>query len=449
MRLAELDHADLAILGLGQEGQAVRQVLSDHFPDKPVALLDEQLSVAKLERLKRHPDDQIHSGPFGNAGLEKFQVLVRSPGVSIYRTAVADAVRRGVQVTTASGIWFAENPAARTVCITGTKGKSTTAALTAHLLRALGLDVELAGNIGVPLIQYLTKQADIWVIELSSYQCADLVAKPTLAVLLNLSQEHLDWHGSQQQYHADKIKLLEQARLSIVNGQDTLAMAQTGQIENRSLFNTAQGFHHTREGVFQGRKLICSREQFPLRGRHNLGNLCAALTVVEQLGYKASTAIKSVGDFKGLPHRLEVLGKRAGKLWINDSIATTPDASRAALEAFSELQVTLLAGGFERGLEWAGFAGWLSTAPPFAVICMPDSGSRIIQQLKAAAVAPEGGLHEVGSLAEAVELARKITPAGGCILLSPGAASFPQFKDFQQRGAEFAALAGIQQKTGR
>ena len=147
--------------------------------------------------------DELQLGPFDVENLSRFDLLVRSAGISIYRDELRQLRSRGVRFTTASSLWFAENPSAKTICITGTLGKSTTAKLTAHLLKHAGVSTCLAGNIGRPMLDCGGKVADWWVIELSSYQISDLEAKPDIVVLLNISEEHLDWHRGIENYIAD------------------------------------------------------------------------------------------------------------------------------------------------------------------------------------------------------------------------------------------------------
>ena len=141
------------------------------------------------------------------AGLENFDILVRSPGISPYRKSMQRARAAGANLTSPSNLWFAAHPDQNTICVTGTKGKSTTSALLAHMLESCGFRVRLAGNIGLPLLACDDRDVDWWVIELSSYQLADLEADPDVSVILNLSSEHLDWHGNEQTYRQDKLRL--------------------------------------------------------------------------------------------------------------------------------------------------------------------------------------------------------------------------------------------------
>ncbi len=444
MRFDELEKPRVGILGAGREGQAVWRGIRTRFPQKPLWLFAESAIPADFAARLDPALDQCHCGAFEREKLQHFDVLVRSAGVSPYRPELKGLRDHGVVFTSAGNIWFAENPAARTICITGTKGKSTTAALVSHLLEAAGHSVNLAGNIGRPMLDFAGADTDWWVIELSSYQLSDLVAEPEVAVLLNLSDEHIDWHGGPGRYRADKLRLADMARSGrlIANFADTVLTSALRRRPGTEWFNRDGGWMACAEGVSSGGRLI---EAPPaLGGSHNRHNLAAALSVIDALGIEVPHLQQAVSAFKGLPHRLQLLGEKAGIRYVDDSISTTPVSVMAALDTLGREDVVLLLGGLDRGLDWRGFARGAAKEPPYAIITMPDNGPLIKAQLESAGVKPPGGLHAVPGLAQAVALARDLVPARGCILLSPGAPSFPHFRDFQHRGDAFAQCAGIE-----
>jgi UDP-N-acetylmuramoylalanine--D-glutamate ligase len=180
-----------------------------------------------------------------------------------------------------------------------------------------------------------------------------------------------------------------------------------------------------------------------LPGRHNLLNAAAALTAVGAAGLDVQQAALAVASFKSLPHRLQVLGQRQGVTYINDSIASTPVATVAALEALQDRPIVLILGGMDRGLDWSRYAAAFVQASLRAVIGLPANGPRIIATLRQAGIAPASGFHEVVDLPSAVALARELATAGDTVLLSPGAPSFPQFIDFRDRGQAFARVCGF------
>jgi len=434
----------VAILGTGREGQAARRFLRSRYPGIELTLVAEKAPESDfMDQLTQQ--DRLLTGPLADAGLDDFDILVRSPGISPYRKSIQGALAAGVKVTTPSNMWFAENPGQKTVCITGTKGKSTTSALLAHMLNACGYRAQLAGNIGLPLLDCEVEGIDWWVIELSSYQLADLEAEPSVAVILNLSSEHLDWHGDERTYREDKLRLatLANNRPLIANAADPVLSTALSGRDQISWFNSESGVRARGTQLLDGAVDLQVGAPKGLPGTHNLSNAAAALTVLKVIGANLEAGLQSLASFRSLPHRLEVLGDRAGVEYVNDSISSTPLATVAALDAFSGKNVTLIVGGLDRGLNWAPYMHQIRARTPHAVIGIPDNGSRIIGEMELADVNPGQGLHIKPDLAEAVKLAQKLTPAGGIVLLSPGAPSFPQFCDYRDRGREFAENCGF------
>jgi UDP-N-acetylmuramoylalanine--D-glutamate ligase len=444
MAAVEFDSGRVAILGIGREGQAARSYLRTVYPAIQLTLVTEAAADPEfVDQLSEN--DHLLTGPLSAAGLENFDILVRSPGISPYRNSIQQACAAGASVTTPSSLWFAAHPGQNTICITGTKGKSTTSALLAHMLDSCGYRVRLAGNIGLPLLACDDRNVDWWVIELSSYQLVDLEADPVISVVLNLSSEHLDWHGSEQTYRDDKLRLAELAgrKLLISNASDPVLSAAFSGRHNTGWFNSTSGFRVERGSLFDG---VCElKAQLPvgLPGAHNLSNIAAALTVLRSIGADMTAGIQSIATFRCLPHRLQSIGERAGVRFVNDSISSTPVSTVAALEAFSGQIVTLLVGGLDRGLDWTPYMGKVRARLPHAVIGIPDNGSRIIHEMQQAEIGPPAGLHESASLAQAVSLAQELTPVGGIVLLSPGAPSFPRFSDYRDRGRQFMQLCGF------
>lgn len=444
MQIAELERARIAILGTGREGRSAYNWLRTNLPRKALTLIAEsQTDPGFAKTLGR--DDQLLIEPLNGTRLKTFDVLIRSPGISIYREPIREAIAAGVRVTTACNLWFAFHPYAKTICITGTKGKSTTAALLSHMMESIGVRTRLAGNIGVPLLDCDEAGADWWVIELSSYQIADLVAAPTISVFLNISPEHLDWHGSERVYWQDKLRLADLTKrgVLIANASDIELAGHFAGAPNLIWFSTFAGIHDNGGQLYDRNILLPVNIPSSLPGRHNLLNISAALTAVGAAGFDVMQAAKAVETFKSLPHRLQFLGRSDGVTYINDSIASTPVATAAALQALGDRPLILIIGGFDRGLDWSRYSKEFLSAPVKAVIGLPVSGPRILKSLHEAGLKPSGGLHEVLDLAAAVALAKAIAVNGDTIVLSPGAPSFNQFADFRDRGRTFTRLCGF------
>ncbi|MBU6417149.1 MAG: UDP-N-acetylmuramoyl-L-alanine--D-glutamate ligase [Xanthomonadaceae bacterium] len=439
MRFAELEHADVAVWGYGREGRSVLAALRRRFPGKPLTLY---CGRDEVEVAQSHGDASLRvtgSAPDADA-LSAHDVVIKSPGISAYKPEILAAIEHGARFTSGTALWFGENPEARVVAVTGTKGKSTTTALVAHLARALQVRTALAGNIGLPLLDLDDQYAELWAIELSSFQTGE--AGPLeLGVVVSLAEEHLDWHGTRERYVADKLKLADVSRTLLVDAETPLLMRRTAAHPQRRTFGDAGGWHVARGWIMRGGERVFEIASLPLRGAHNAHNVCAALAAIELLGLDARAAAASLAAFKPLPHRLTSLGVRDGIDWIDDSISTTPDAALAALESLRGRAVTLVLGGHDRGLDWDGFARALRVHSPHAIVAQGAAGPRIARTLQNAGLAC--AVEEAADLAAAIAHAKKTTPQGGVVLLSPGAPSFDQFRDYAERGRAFARLAGF------
>jgi UDP-N-acetylmuramoylalanine--D-glutamate ligase len=299
----------------------------------------------------------------------------------------------------------------------------------------------------MPLLELVDADPGYWAIELSSYQTGDVAESgvhPAVAIALNVYPEHLDWHGSQARYVADKLRLLTDARpaIAVLNAADpTLAALALPHSEVR-WFGREGGWHLRGETLYRGDAWIMDTSSLPLPGRHNRGNLCAVLTAIDAIGLDAAALAPHAATFQPLPHRLQFLGVRDGIGYVNDSISTTPHASLAALDLFADGRVAILVGGHDRGVDWKAFADAVRKRPPHAVVTMGANGGRIFELL--APIAPGAfALDAAADLGEAVHKAQVRLHGEGIVLLSPGAPSFGAYRDYTERGRHFAALAGF------
>lgn len=443
MRIAELGGKRVAIWGFGREGRAALAALREHHPAQLFTLF---CTAAEVDAARAFDPALTVSGSEPDATtLAEFDVVVKSPGISAYKPALLAAQARGTTVSSGTALWFAEHsfekqPDAHVIAVTGTKGKSTTSAMLAHLARSLGVRAALAGNIGLPLLELRAQHADLWVIELSSFQTAEAGAL-ALGVVTSLYEEHLDWHGSRERYRADKLRLADVSRQLLVNALQPALLEYTQSHPQRLLFGQPEGWHVADGFIRRGAQDVFPLAQLAAPGVHNALNACAALAALAALGMDALAAAPALASFRPLPHRLQPLGERGGFHWVNDSISTAPQATLAALQTLSGRAITVLVGGHDRGLDWTPFVEAMRAAPPHAIICMGSNGGRIEAALRAGDVSCV--VMRVDDLASAVSEAMASTPQGGVILLSPGAPSFDQFKDYAARGRRFAELAGF------
>ena len=468
MRISQLEGRKVALWGWGREGRAAYRAIRSRLPSLALTLFcsrDEAAEVATLGDAHLVAETEASA-----ERLSAFDVVIKSPGISPYGAEATAAAAQGTRFIGGTALWFGEHAgsdgvAARTICVTGTKGKSTTTALLAHLLRAGGHVTALAGNIGLPLMEVLDVEPapEFWAIELSSYQTGDVAASgahPQVAIVLNVFPEHLDWHGSHERYVEDKLRLLASApRIAVLNSNDPrlatvgASLLATGRVEGREQarsyetdvrwFGQHDGWHLREDALYRGDEFVMDTLGLPLPGRHNRSNLCAVLTAIEALGLDAAALAPHAASFRPLPHRLQALGTRDGITYVNDSISTTPHASLAALDCFSTRRVAILVGGHDRGLPWEDFAAAMHEHAPAAVITMGQNGPRIHALL--AVVAAHAGFHlgAAADLADAMGQARRVLGEEGVMLLSPGAPSFGPYRDYVARGRHFAELAGF------
>ncbi|QQP98193.1 UDP-N-acetylmuramoyl-L-alanine--D-glutamate ligase [Lysobacter enzymogenes] len=456
MRISQLDGKRVALWGWGREGRAAYHAIRARLPQLELTLFcspDEAADARGLHDARLLVETAATAERLGG-----FEWIVKSPGISPYRAEALAAAEQGARLIGGTALWFGEQAATRaggrTVCVTGTKGKSTTTSLLAHLLRAGGHRTALAGNIGLPLLEALDalespQPPQFWAIELSSYQTGDVGvsgARPDVAVALNLYPEHLDWHGSQARYVEDKLRLLTQARprIAVLNAADPVLSALRLPDSEIRWFGDAAGWHLRGDALWRGEREVMDTASLPLPGRHNRGNLCAVLTAIEALGLDAAPLAPAAASFRPLPNRLQPIGENDGVAYVNDSISTTPHATLAALDCYAGRRIALLVGGHDRGIDWQGFAEAMRTRAPLAIVTMGENGPRIHALLEA--VAGEGGfaLSAARDLADAMQQARAALGAqGGVVLLSPGAPSFGPYRDYVARGRHFAELAGF------
>ena len=422
MRVDDLRGRRIAIWGFAREGRAALRFLRERDPGIAITVLDDADGDGA-----RDVDVPLISGRASiAAAIDGFGVVVKSPGISLYDPVVVRACAHGVRFTSLLNLWFADAPRCRTICVTGTKGKSTTTALIAHILRGVGWNAVAAGNIGVPVTELPRDGLDAAVIEVSSYQAADFEGQCDIAVLTSLHQEHLDWHGGVEAYRRDKLNLLRHARHALIERDAVAAVA--GVLDLDRLDHAA----------FAACGDLRVRNRYLARP-HNLSNLAGALTVARLLGIDPDAALGAAEDFPPLPHRQQEIGEVDGVLYVDDSISTTPEAAIAALDVYRDRAVTVIIGGHDRGIDYGELVKRLQTEPRPDVVLMDASGRRIHGLLGAG---PRVRLTK--SMCEAVAQAREMAPRGGVIVLSPAAPSYGRYRSFVERGEDFAVCAGLQ-----
>ena len=424
---SDLAGAQVGIWGLGREGHANLRKLRS-MGNEPVLVDDNPPGP-----------DVLATGSGGLDALKSLDVVVKSPGISRYRTEVTDLEAAGVPVAGGLGLWIAEADRSRVVCVTGTKGKSTTSAVLGHLLTGLGQRCLVGGNIGVvPYDPDVTSSTyDYWVIEVSSYQATDLPYSPPVVAVTSLHPDHLPWHGGGvEQYYRDKLSACSQpgADLTIANGDSSLIREHADLLGPRV-------------------EWVCDDpaadwpEPLGLLGAHNRRNALIARRCLSALGFHPSDSElrAAAAGYPGLPSRLTNIGTVEGVTFVDDSLSTNVLPTLAALEAFPGRRVALIAGGQDRGIDYLPLAeGIVTRSAPTLVLTVGDSGPRIrdaferVTGQSAAWLSGGSGVLDCPDLDYAVGAGFSWARPNGVLLLSPAAPSFGQFRDYRDRGDAFA-----------
>ncbi len=436
------------LLGFGAEGRASLQYAAK-CRAREIAIADqaEGLSLSATEA------SLVSHSFFGAnwlANISEYDIIIRSPGVPLRHLQYPHRVASHTLITSSTQI-FLEHRRDATIGITGTKGKSTTSSLIHSFLKNASRDAKLGGNIGLPALGLLTEPAEFYVLELSSYQLADVHESPHVAVLLNLYPEHLDHHGDFQRYGEAKANIARFQRpgdLLVLPAETQLLQELTANSSaQRVLWGTPSDRSWIEHGHFfyrcpQGRShKICNVDTSLLRGPGNQRNILAALAAVSHLSIPNEALVNTIATFRPLPHRLEEVGVVNGVTYINDSISTVPEAAINALETFGSNVKTMLLGGYDRGVSFTKLIDHVMHTNVQTFIVFPPSGTRIAAGLREHPLFSDSKheVIEVRTMEAAVLHAARCTPPSSICLMSPASPSFPLFKNFEERGAAFRA----------
>ena len=420
MKLSELRNKKIAIWGFGVEGKSC----ADYLVNKDV-VFTVLCNEAEVDNHFACLTDEVTI-----TVLNQFDVIVKSPGIGAY----SDLVRSSHPTfTSPTALWFANEKNTQVIAITGTKGKSTTVSLLAHILKSSNKNTNLVGNIGQALISSHSDY-DYIILEASSFQIYDGNIKADIALITNLYPEHVDWHKGEDNYFKDKLKIFNNAKVKISNAND-LRLNKLVQDDDFVFFNTKQGFHVVENDLLLKQKVVLSLSDIQLIGKHNLENIGAVLTICNQLGLELEACVDAIKLFKPLAHRLENLGKVGRHYAINDSIATTPIATLAAMQTVDLSMTTLFVGGFDRGNDWTEFAESLAENPPSILLISGQNSKIIYNHLKH--INAQFIYKIFDKLSDAIHYAKLNSPKNHTLLMSPGAPSFDQFDSYIQRGEFF------------
>ena len=420
--------APVLLYGAGREAHSTRTFLKQRSPETKVFVTVDSGEVDLDDVEAIAPADLTEAVKAG-----KFATIVKSPGVSRYRPIFAMAREAGIAVTSNLNLWGeVYREGTKVVAISGTKGKSTTATLLHLMLTHAGLDAGLAGNVGLAPLDIADKHKLV-VFELSSYQTADMAFTPDIAGITNLYPEHVDWHRDLEHYYADKLNLIDRdTDFPVGLGEG----ARHNPLVLAAVRNKGRILHELPPFIEDRVTSVVAKSR--LKGVHNLDNARLAAKLALAAGGSLDGIVKGINAFMPLPHRLEehLIG---GKLFIDDSISTTPEATKAALAAYPGQRIALIAGGHERNQDYAELATLLGPRGVTLLVCLPVTGDRLATATYAAA--PEIEVLEAPDLEAAMDALRARQARFDTVLLSPGAPSYNQFKNFEERGKAFVRLA--------
>ena len=407
---------NILILGYGKEGKATEKYIKKYYPKASIKIADQSLSQNYLEN------------------QDKFDIAIKTPGVN------KELVK--IPYTTATNIFFSKVSGKNLIIgVTGSKGKSTTSSLIFSILKSTKKDVELLGNIGKPMLEHLmlpVKKGKIFVLELSSYQLDDIKFSPDISVLTNLFLEHLDYHKSLNNYY--------QAKKNIINFQNENGFFVYNP-DNKESVKWLKDYKGNKIAFFE--KIPVKEEDIHLMGKHNQNNIRAAISVAKILTrsnnfaknkisqrlfdrVKISNKVISsaIKNFKGLPNRLELVGKFKGIIFYNDASSTNPDSSILAIESLKDID-TIFLGGQDRGYDFSHLEKVIKKYKIRNIVLFPDSGEKIIKN--------KSGLNILNteSMEEAVKFAYQNTLKGKICLLSGASPSYSLWKNFEEKGDQF------------
>jgi UDP-N-acetylmuramoylalanine--D-glutamate ligase len=418
MTISDLNDKSVCILGYGREGRATYLALQQYAPKARITIADTSSTLASL------PNVPFITGPDYLARLGDFDVIVKTPGIP-WRPK-ADILSR---LTSATELFLSSlGPGVKTIGITGTKGKSTTASLIYQVLHAAGRQVILAGNIGEPMLGHLKDAASgtIFVLELSSYQLETLKVSPETAVITSFFPDHLDYHGSMQEYFEAKSHIARYQHAGDV-----------------VFFNGTSSDCQKLASLSPGEQIPFSPEDFPghpapiFDSPAGRSNLAAAFMVATRYGVPKADAVKTLETAQALPHRLQTLGTHHQIVWIDDSAATTPESTVTALDATKGHIDTILVGGLDRGYDFTELGHRLANSSVTNIVMFPDTGARIRESIEAAGPVIPKTYYDAASMEEAVAFAIKSTKPGHICLLSSGSPSYNMFTNYFERGEAF------------
>jgi len=447
----KLANKKIVLLGFGREGQSSLSLIRRVLPQVTLHIADIDESITGNSLVIDDPNVFFKLGPDYLKGLDEFDLIMKTPGISM--KDIDYSIDRE-KITSQTDL-FTEVYSDQIIGITGTKGKSTTSTLLHTILKRAGKDAILLGNIGRPAFNSIEDihQDTLIVYEMSSHQLENISAAPHIAILLNLYQEHLDAYHSFRDYQLAKMNILRfqnEDNYFIYNADDSIISGLIREFQIRrnyqpfSFENELADGSFIRDGMIMysddcvSQPVLDLTKKRKLKGDHNVRNIMAVINACKILGIENEIIQEGVAGFTGLEHRMEYVGQFAGIFFYNDSIATIPEATMEAIKALEKVD-TLILGGFDRGIDYTGLAGFLSVSMVRNFIFTGEAGKKI-RDLFEPRKKQDQRIFLINKFDDFLELALKHTLQGSICLLSPAAASYDEFQNFEMRGKRYKGL---------
>ncbi|MFH4603203.1 UDP-N-acetylmuramoyl-L-alanine--D-glutamate ligase [Vibrio diabolicus] len=424
----------VVVVGLGITGLSVVKHLRKNQPQLVVKVIDTRVNPPGAERL---PEDvQLHSGGWNTDWLSDADLIVTNPGIALATPEIQAVLEKGTTVVGDIELfaWAVQKPV---IAITGSNGKSTVTDLTGVMAKAAGLDVGVGGNIGVPALDLLEHDADLYVLELSSFQLETTSSlKLKAAAFLNLSEDHMDRYQGMSDYRQAKLRIFDHADLAVVNRDDKETFPDA-EVPLVTFGSDNQDFGLEVDGnrtwlLDHGQRVVAS-DELKLVGKHNLSNALVALALLKAADVNYHNALNALKNYTGLTHRCQVVADNQGVKWVNDSKATNIASTMAALSGLESTgKLYLLVGGVGKGADFSPLKPIFATLN-LQLCCFGADGDDFMP------------LHESAirfdTMEDVIQQVSSQLKLGDMVMLSPACASFDQFDNFMARGDAFAALA--------
>jgi len=434
------------IVGLGVTGLSCARYLKDR--NIPFAVTDTRTNPPHLAALQQtYPDIPVALGGFDTSLLDNAASIILSPGIALREPVIAKQVKRGIPVIGDIEL-FARAVTAPVIAITGTNAKSTVTTLVGEMAKAAGYNVQIGGNLGVPALELLLQNpnANLFVLELSSFQLETTYSlKPHVATVLNITPDHMDRYDELADYQRAKYRVYQNCQIAVCNRDDVLTECHETSLQKKWHFtlNTPGANEFgllTQNNVvylaFENHPLLPVNE-LPVMGKHYQANALAALAIGQGFGISFEPMIKVLREFKGLPHRCQLVRERQGVKWYNDSKGTNVGATQAAIEGLgSDIsgRLIMIMGGVGKNADFTSLSSAIEKYSRHVVL-IGEAAQDI-----AAVIGAHVPISYAGTMDEAIQQAASVAQSEDSVLLSPACASFDMFKNYEHRGQVFTEI---------